>query len=174
MRRRAKTTSEKMIKVDHAGENGAVNIYRAQIIAASFRAPRLKSELQHNLEHEKEHRRIFNDWLAQNNIRPCVSYHLCGLGGFALGFMTGLIGPNAVHATTFAVESVVLEHLEDQIKTLKTTNQSAAICVEQIIEDEKSHRDHAANEMISSTVLARVIVNIVKFCTECVIRFGMR
>ncbi|WP_367281214.1 demethoxyubiquinone hydroxylase family protein [Sneathiella sp.] len=36
--RPAKKTAEKMIKVDHAGENGAVNIYRAQRTVALFRS----------------------------------------------------------------------------------------------------------------------------------------
>lgn len=174
MPHRANTAPEKMIKVDHAGENGAVNIYRAQILTSSLRAPRLITELKRNLNHEKEHRRIFTDWLKHNNIRRCLSYHLCGVGGFCLGFVTGLIGPNAVHATTYAVETVVLEHLEEQLSALKLSDKSAADCVEKIIEDEKSHRDHAGNQLNGDTRLARMIVGIVKFCTKGVIRFGMR
>lgn len=174
MSRRAETISEKMIKVDHAGENGAVNIYRAQIIAVSLRAPSLKAELSHNFEHELEHRRIFQAWLNQNDIRRCLSYHLCGIGGFALGFVTGLIGPKAVHATTYAVETVVLEHLEHQVETLTLNDLSAAECVSKIIEDEKSHRDHAASQLSGESRLTKVILAIVTLSTECVIRFGMR
>lgn len=174
MPRRALTIPEKMIKVDHAGENGAVNIYRAQILVATLRAAFLKIELTHNLEHELEHRQIFKSWLAENDIRRCVSYHLCGIGGFGLGFLTGLIGPKAVHATTYAVENVVLEHLEHQLETLAAQDPSAAQAVAKIIEDEKSHRDHAADQLVSTAWLTKIILRLVKFCTECVIRFGMR
>ena len=57
--RAAKTVAEKMIKVDHTGENGAVNIYRAQRLAASIRARSLLPQLKEFQEHEEEHREIF-------------------------------------------------------------------------------------------------------------------
>ncbi len=174
MPRRAKSIPEKMIKVDHAGENGAVNIYRAQIIAATLRAPSLRLELKHNLEHEKEHRRLFNSWLLENRIKRCFSYHLCGIGGFALGLMTGLIGPKAIYATTYAVETVVLEHLEHQLEILTLSDMTAANCVASIIEDEKSHKDQAEIQLANDSIMTRIILSVVKFCTESVIKFGMR
>lgn len=163
-----------MIKVDHAGENGAVNIYRAQYLVSRIRAPRLLSELRHFQDHEMEHRQIFAAFLKSHDIRPCVSYHLCGLGGWWLGFVTGLIGPKAVMATTYAVENVVLEHLEHQVEYLKTVDRRALICVEAIIEDEQAHHDHGFKGFDQNSLLSRLLVGTVKLCTEGVIRFGMR
>ncbi len=172
--RPAKSIAEKMIKVDHAGENGAVNIYRAQYLISRIRARHLLPELKHFQEHEMEHRQIFASHLSSNGIRPCVSYHLCGLGGWWLGFVTGLIGPSAVMATTYAVENVVLEHLEHQAEYLRKQEPMALKCVEAIIEDEKAHHDHAFNRFDHDGLLAKFLVRIVKLCTENVIRFGMR
>lgn len=172
--RRAETTSEKMIKVDHAGENGAVNIYRAQRLASQVRARRLLPELRHFQEHEEEHRHIFAAYLKDNGVRRCFSYHLCGIGGFGLGLVTGLIGPKAVYATTYAVENVVLDHLEHQMLVLRGTDDAAYDCVEKIVIDEREHHDSAKNQLGSEHILTRALISLVKLCTEAVIRLGMR
>ena len=138
--RPARTTAEKMIKVDHAGENGAVNIYRAQTLAARIRAPSLVKQLTEFQRHEEEHRTIFRDYLAKIGVRRCVSYHFSGLGGFSLGFITGLIGPKAIAATTFAVEHVVLRHLEEQLEYLRSADPEARDCVLRIHDDERAPR----------------------------------
>jgi len=172
--RRAQSIPEKMIKVDHAGENGAVNIYRAQRLTSRLRAPKLLPELTHFQEHEEEHRDIFAGYLRENNIRRCVSYHLCGIGGFVLGFVTGLIGPKAVYATTYAVENVVLTHLEHQMAFLKTADTAAHDCVEKIVIDEREHHDSAKDKLGPAHLLSKVLIAIVKACTQGVIKFGMR
>ncbi len=172
--RPAKTIAEKMIKVDHVGENGAVNIYRAQRLAASFRAKHLLPQLKHFQGHEEEHREIFRQQLASWGVRRCVSYHASGIGGFTLGFITGLIGPSAIAATTYAVESVVLSHLETQLEYLNGADKDAYHCVERIVVDEKAHHDTAEAQIQSNTILTRVLIGVVKFSTEQVIRFGMR
>ena len=135
--RPASSVAEKMIKVDHAGENGAVNIYRAQRLVARIRAPSRVKQLAEFQRHEEEHRAVFREYLASIGVRRCVSYHLCGAGGFALGFVTGLIGPSAIAATTFAVEHVVLRHLEVQLEYLRAAAPEARDCVNRIYEDER-------------------------------------
>jgi ubiquinone biosynthesis monooxygenase Coq7 len=172
--RRAASTAEKMIKVDHAGENGAVNIYRAQRLAASLRAPSLRPQLLDFQKHEEEHRRIFQTHLSEIGVRRCVSFHACGLGGFTLGLVTGIIGPSAIAATTYAVEHVVLTHLQEQMEFLKSDNQRAYDCVAQIYEDERSHHDTAASQIETHGPLTRILIAIVQASTELVIRFGMR
>ena len=172
--RPAKTISEKMIKVDHAGENGAVNIYRAQKLVARIRAPSLLEDLAEFQTHETQHRQIFSDYLNSRNIRRCISYHLCGAGGYALGIFTGLIGKQAIFATTYAVENVVLEHLKHQMDYLKPVDAAAFHCVNEIFIDEQEHHDHAHDNLDTDSRLSRMIIKIVKACTESVIRFGMR
>ena len=163
-----------MIKVNHAGENGAVNIYRAQRFVALFRAPSLRGQLTVQQAHEEAHRRLFGNWLARNGVRRCVSYHLCGLGGFTLGLVTGVMGANAVAATTFAVENVVLDHLDEQISYLSAHDASACECVKAILKDEQDHHDQAEHQVDQSRAMTRSLIWIVRLCTESVIRFGMR
>ncbi len=163
-----------MIKVDHAGENGAVNIYRAQALVATLRCPRLKSQLKDFQSHEEEHRQIFATFLDQNGIRRCVSYHLTGIGGFALGLVTGLMGPPAIAATTYAVENVVLEHLEHQMAYLKDCSPDAHKAVSDIYQDEKDHHDHAKSQMQSEKLLSKILVLVIRGSTQAVIWFGMR
>jgi len=174
MQRPASTISEKMIKVDHTGENGAVNIYRAQHFAATLRCPRLKPQLKDFQHHEEEHREIFRQYLDKVGVRRCISYHISGIGGFALGFVTGLIGPKAIAATTYAVENVVLEHLEEQLSFLETDSREAYQAVKAIYDDEKEHHDHAKSQLGQNSVLTKIIIGVVRLSTESVIRFGMR
>ena len=174
MKRPASSIAEKMIKVDHAGENGAVNIYRAQYLAATIRSPSLKSQLKEFQHHEEEHRHIFKNYLEKVGVRRCVSYHLSGLGGFALGLVTGLIGPSAIAATTYAVENVVLEHLEHQLSYLRDNSPDAFVAVSSIYEDEKAHHDQAKAQMQENKLMSRILVRVIRTCTETVIWFGMR
>jgi ubiquinone biosynthesis monooxygenase Coq7 len=103
-----------------------------------------------------------------------VSYHLCGAGGFTLGFVTGLIGPSAISATTFAVEHVVLRHLEEQLEHLDTVSPDACDCVKRIYDDERNHHDTAEAGLTRGSWMTQVLIAVVQFCTEQVIRIGMR
>lgn len=174
MPRRAATPAEKMIKVDHAGENGAVNIYRAQTMVSRWLRPGLVALLVENQRHEESHRAIFASHLEARGIRRCVSYHACGIGGFALGFVTALAGEKAIHATTYAVEHVVLAHLDEQLIYLRTADAEAMACVTQIHADEQAHHDSAHAGIGKQGPLTRILIAIVRLCTEGVIRIGMR
>ena len=174
MLRPAVTVAEKMIKVDHAGENGAVNIYRAQAMVSRWLRPTLVAALNENRQHEEQHRAIFAHHLAASGIRRCISYHACGLGGFALGFTTALVGTKAIHATTYAVEHVVLAHLVHQMAHLRDADPQAFACVAKIHADEQAHHDNAEAGMGRQDKLTQLLITIVKLCTEAVIRFGMR
>lgn len=170
----AQTLSEKMIKVDHAGENGAVNIYRGQVAVARLFNQQLVAQLLEFQAHEEAHREIFRMYLADHQIRRCVSYHACGFGGLALGLITGFGGRRAIAATTYAVEHVVLAHLADQIDYLRMADTNALECVLRIYNDEKEHHDSAEAQIGSRDWLTRLLIGVVKLSTEATIRFGMR
>lgn len=163
-----------MIKVDHVGENGAVNIYRAQAMVARALIPNIVESLREFQAHEEQHRSIFAAHLRDRGIRRCVSYHAAGVGGFVLGFVTALMGRRAIYATTFAVEHVVLDHLEEQIEYLGSADPAACSCVQQIHDDEQEHHDSAHAEIGEHDRMTRMLIAIVQFCTNSVIRFGMR
>lgn len=163
----------RILKVDHAGEHGAVNIYRGQIFACRIRAPHLVSDLRQNQTHEERHRSTFAEALLARGVRRCRSYHLCGLGGFGLGIVTGFLGPSAVAATTVAVEDVVLRHLRAQLSELEDTDKSACATVMSILHDEQSHHDRAASQLHAGQFWPRILKPIVAASTELVIWMGM-
>lgn len=167
-------TARKILKVDHAGEFGAINIYRAQILVCRLFHPRYVSLLKQFLEDEKRHLDIFWQEIQKRGGPKCKSYWLCGIGGFATGFVCALLGKKGIMACTLAVESVVTEHLISQLDYLKSINDIAAYnAVEAIINDEAHHRDIGQAEGGDNSWFAPLRV-FIRFSTEIVIRFGMR
>jgi len=165
---------DRILKVDHAGEHGAVNIYRGQALVSKWRAPAIVDELQAFQHHEEGHRKLFLIEMQRRGVRRCRSYHFCGVGGWLLGVSTGLLGPSAVAATTVAVESVVLRHLEAQLQCLRGPDPKAHASVEAIVHEEREHHDRAALISRQGTFWPRIITPIVRSSTEAVIWLGMR
>lgn len=72
---------DRIIKVNHAGEHGAIAIYTGQILLARLTAPALVDELREFRSHEERHRAIFGAELVRRGRPRCRSYWFCGLGG---------------------------------------------------------------------------------------------
>lgn len=164
----------RILKVDHAGEQGAVNIYRAQILAARFTAPALVPQLREFKSHEERHRAVFATELQRRGVRRCRSYWLCGIGGWVLGLVTGLLGRHAIAATTVAVERVVLRHLEAQLRELAGKDEAAVAAIAQIVDEERQHHDQSAAHLGPGRFWSRLLSPVVAASTESVIWLGMR
>lgn len=165
---------DRIMKVNHAGEHGAVNIYRGQALASRLRAPRLIPELREFQSHEERHRATFWAELQRRGKARCPSYPLCGVGGYLLGLVTGLLGPAAVAATTVAVERVVLRHLEAQLACLKDRDPQAHAAISAIVREEQEHHDRASPEARAGSFWPRILMPVVAASTELVIWIGMR
>jgi ubiquinone biosynthesis monooxygenase Coq7 len=165
---------DRVMKVDHAGEHGAVCIYLAQRWLAGWRAPEMVQELDHFLAHERGHRARFGAELARRGQRRCRSYFWCGLGGFVLGGMTGLAGRQAIAATTVAIERVVLRHMREQLQALESLDPQAATTLRQIIVEEQEHHDLSEARVARNGFWPRLINPVVAASTEAVIWLGMR
>jgi ubiquinone biosynthesis monooxygenase Coq7 len=168
------TLGDRIIKVDHAGEHGAICIYRAQRWVSRWRTPSMVAEIEEFLSHETRHRALFEVELARRGRKRCRSYHLCGLGGLVLGLLTGLAGKQAIAATTVAVEAVVLRHLAEQGSILAENDPAAVAVLQQIIGDERSHHDAAEDQLNRDNIWVRIIEPIVAAATETVIWLGMK
>jgi ubiquinone biosynthesis monooxygenase Coq7 len=166
--------AERIIKVNHAGEHGAVNIYRGQRLVCFWRDAALKLELEEFRAHEERHRAIFAAELGRRGVRRCRSYRMCGLGGFLLGVATGICGRASIAAVTVAVERVVLRHLEMQLRELDGVDAAAHAAVASILEDERAHHDRASQEPLQGIFWPRVLKPAVSAATEFVIWSGMR
>jgi len=166
--------ANRVLKVNHAGEHGAVNIYRGQIFAARLTARSMLVELKEFKSHEEKHRFIFCSELRRRDLPRCKSYAVCGFGGFVLGLVTGLFGHSAIAATTVAVERVVLDHLEQQLKMLRHTDPAAYKAVSAIVDEEKHHYNKSASHLNAGQFWPRVLSPVVAGSTEAVIWLGMR
>lgn len=167
-------TSKKILKVDHAGEFGAINIYRAQIFVSKILCRSYVPLLEKFLEDEKRHLEIFWTEIQRRSGVRCKSYWLCGLGDYAMGFVSALAGKNGVMACTWAVESVVTTHLVAQLDYLKSINDVEAYqAVKSILEDEEHHRDTGIKEG-GTSLWFKPFRFMIRLFTEAVIRLGMR
>jgi ubiquinone biosynthesis monooxygenase Coq7 len=171
---KSSTLGSRILKVDHAGEHGAICIYTGQIFAARLTARDRVDELKEFRSHQRRHRAILWSELQRRGQRRCRSYWLCAIGGFVLGVGTGLLGRKAISATTVAIESVVLRHLERQLDLLRGSDDAAVVAISSIVDDERQHHDHSAAQLQRGTFWPRVLSPIVAASTEAVIWVGMR
>ncbi|MFZ6643505.1 demethoxyubiquinone hydroxylase family protein [Undibacterium sp. TC4M20W] len=170
----ASTHAMRTLKVNHAGEHGAVHIYAGQILVARFTAPAMLAELREFKAHEEKHRALFAAELQRRARPPCRSAFLCAAGGFVLGFITGLFGRHAIAATTVAVERVVLRHLQAQLVALATIDEAASKVVASIVAEEQLHHDQSATHMDTKSFCTKPLQALVSGATEAVIWTGMR
>lgn len=167
-------TPKKILKVNHAGEFGAINIYRSQIFFARYFIKDMVPLLESFLVDEKRHLDVFWTEIKARNGVKCKSYWLCGVGGYVMGFISSLLGRRGIEACTWAVESVVIEHLENQLIYLKEKGDVRAFeAVNSILEDEKNHRDAGAGSG-STNIWYKPLRFCISLFTETTIRFGMR
>ena len=109
------------LRVDHAGETGAVAIYAGQRAVARH-DPRLRPLaplLQHMSMQERLHLQAFERLLLQHGVRRSRLHYMWRAAGFALGAPSAALGPNTAMACTDAVESVIDVHYAQQIETLR-------------------------------------------------------
>lgn len=162
-------TVRRILKVNHAGEYGAIRIYRAQLWLARRFYPDIVPFLQETLGHEINHCALFYAAMPDRKTRPCRVMSLWGNGGYVLGFVTALMGRQAIWLCTSAVEDTVHKHLEDQLRFLAGKDDALAELIESIKTEELHHLDHANEQITSSGVWARVLRFAITIATEALI-----
>jgi ubiquinone biosynthesis monooxygenase Coq7 len=133
---------ERLIRVDQAGEYGAVRIYQGQR-AVMGKNPRYAEMLRHMEEQELHHLETFNKLVVERRVRPTLLTPLWHLAGFALGAGTALLGEKAAMACTVAVEEVIDEHYASQAEQLGEDEAELLKTVQQFRAEEVEHRDTA-------------------------------
>ncbi|HWE47239.1 MAG TPA: demethoxyubiquinone hydroxylase family protein [Caulobacteraceae bacterium] len=137
-----------ILRVDHAGELGAVCIYQGQRAVFEQAAGRAEvSETLVEMEgHEQVHLKRFDRLLTDHRVRPTLMAPVWRAAGFALGVGTALMGEKAAHACTEAVEDVIEAHYADQIDELSERDPELAAELSKFRDDELAHRDRAIEE----------------------------
>lgn len=162
-------TVEQILRVDHAGECGAIRIYRSQIAVARHLHPKCVSALERMLGHELHHYKTFDDLLKARGLRPCHALPLWMIGGWLLGTGTALLGERAIWVCTAAIENTVNRHLDHQVVVLSASDPEALAAVESIRRDEEEHERHAVSNGGEGGGLYRVLRWLMKGATSIAI-----
>ena len=134
-----------MLRVDHAGEYGAVAIYRGQqaVFRQSPATQRMAEELGGMEREEQKHLDAFDALLVEHRVRPTLLTPAWNAAGYTLGVVTALMGRRAAHACTEAVETVIEEHYAEQADAAEASHPELAATFREFREDELHHRDTA-------------------------------
>lgn len=147
----------RILKVHHAGEYGAIRVYRAQLWVARRLYPDLVPFLSETLGHEIEHCALFANAMVPRDTRPCRIMSLWGNGGYVLGFTTALMGRQGIWICTSAVEGTVHRHLDDQLAFLRDKDADLFGLIQSIQTEEASHLAHADAHISHNGPVARVL-----------------
>ena len=139
---------QEFIRVDHAGERGAVKIYEGQLLALNtiVKNESLKKTIEDMKEHEIEHCQFFEKEIKKRNIKPTKFLPLWDLLGIGLGFGSTLLGKKAAMLCTASVEEVIDKHYLDQINQLGPEEEELKKKITKFRQDELDHKDIAYEE----------------------------
>ena len=145
MEKTNKKTLEEIIRVDHAGERGAIKIYEGQLLALKTikEDSELRDKIEEMKEHEKEHLEYFEKEIQKRKIKPTYLLPLWDIMGVSLGFGTALLGKKAAMLCTASVEEVIEAHYENQLKKIGSDEKDLKIKIEKFKSDEVNHKNIA-------------------------------
>jgi 3-demethoxyubiquinol 3-hydroxylase len=164
MKKTNKTKIEEFIRVDHAGERGAIKIYEGQLLALNtfVKDDHLKKTIEEMKEHEKEHCDYFENEIRKRNISPTRLLPLWDLMGVGLGFGSAILGKKAAMLCTASVEEVIDKHYLDQIKQLGDDEKNLKKKIIKFREDELNHKDIAYKKGATKKGVYSILDNVIK------------
>ena len=173
MKKISKKIIDEIIRVNHAGEYGAQRIYSGQLRFCKKKD--LKKKLQSIIDEEYVHYKYFDDIMIKKRSRPTIMSPLWHHGGYLLGAMTSLMGEKYVHACTEAVEEVIVEHYNDQIKLLEKekVEQDLLKKIKKFSAEEDEHR-HFAEQSNTNKKGVKFFKKITKKITRVAIRVSKK
>ena len=172
-----KTNSKKIeqfIRVDHAGERGAVKIYEGQLLALKTicKDSKLEKTIEEMKIHELEHRNFFESEIKKRNITPTKLLPLWDLLGVGLGFGSTILGREAAMLCTASVEEVIDEHYQNQIEQLGTDEKVLKDKIIKFRQDEIHHKDIAYEKGATKKGLYSILDKIIKTGSKAAIKIS--
>ena len=160
----SKNKVEEFIRVDHAGERGAVKIYEGQLLALNtfIKDENLKKTIEEMKIHEKEHCEFFENEIKKRKIKPTKFLPLWDLLGVGLGFGSTLLGKKAAMLCTASVEEVIDEHYQNQINQLGSDEKKLKKKITKFREDELHHKDIAYEKGATKKGIYSIMDKIIK------------
>ena len=155
---------QEFIRVDHAGERGAVKIYEGQLLALNtiVKNDDLKKKIEDMKEHEMEHCQFFESEIKKRDIKPTKFLPLWDLLGVGLGFGSTLLGKKAAMLCTASVEEVIDKHYLNQINELGPDEEELKKKITKFRQDELDHKDIAYEEGATKKGLYSIMDKIIK------------
>tara|TARA_B100001027_G_scaffold174017_1_gene125281 strand:+ start:907 stop:1437 length:531 start_codon:yes stop_codon:yes gene_type:complete len=163
---------EEFIRVDHAGERGAVKIYQGQLLALNtiIKDESLKKTIEEMQVHEKEHCEFFENEIKKRNIKPTKFLPLWDLLGMGLGFGSTILGKKAAMLCTASVEEVIDKHYLDQINQLGSDEKELKKKIIKFREDELDHKDIAYEKGATKKGFYSIMDKIIKTGSKIAIK----
>ncbi len=157
-------TLEEIIRVDHAGERGAIKIYEGQLLALKTikQDNDLKDKIEKMKDHEKEHLEYFEKEIQKRKIKPTYFLPLWDLMGVTLGFGTALLGKKATMLCTASVEEVIEDHYQNQLKKLGNDEMDLKSKIKEFKEDEANHKNIAYESGASNKGIYSIMDRFIK------------
>ena len=170
----SKSRIEEFIRVDHAGERGAVKIYEGQLLALNtlVKDENLKQTVEEMKVHEKEHCEFFEKEIKKRNIKPTKFLPLWDLLGVGLGFGSTLLGKKAAMLCTASVEEVIDKHYLDQINQLDSNEKQLKKKIIKFREDELHHKDIAYEKGATKKGLYSILDKAIKIGSKIAINIS--
>ena len=164
MKKTDKKLIEEFLRVDHAGERGAIKIYEGQLLALKtfMKNDNLKSKLEEMKLHEQEHADYFDKEIKKRNIKPTKFLPLWDLLGVSLGFGSTILGDKAAMLCTASVEEVIDEHYQNQINKIGDDEKELKKKIIKFREDELHHKDIAYENGASKDGIYSILDKVIK------------
>ncbi len=164
MKKTDKNKIEEFIRVDHAGERGAIKIYEGQLLALNtfVKDDKLKKMIEEMKRHEKEHLEFFKNEIDKRNIKPTKFLPLWDLLGIGLGFGSAIMGKKAAMLCTASVEEVIDEHYKSQLNQIESDEKILKEKIKKFRDDEIHHKNIAYDNGASKKGLYSIFDKIIK------------
>ncbi len=164
---------DELIRVDHAGEFGAQQIYSGQ--RKFTRDIELKNILKKMALEEKEHFDYFESLMLKKRVRPTLMHPLWKFGGYSLGALTALLGRNYVMACTEAVENIIVDHYREQLRVIENTdNKELEKKIKKFLNDETKHQETGKELIQDNNLRLRFFKRLIKVLTKIAIKISKK
>ena len=172
MKQTNKKKLEEFIRVDHAGERGAIKIYEGQLLALNTLVNNddLKQKIYEMKKHEEEHSNFFDNEIEKRNINPTKLLPLWDLLGLGLGFGSAILGKKAAMLCTASVEEVIDEHYKNQIDQIEVDEKDLKEKIIKFRQDELDHKDIAYEEGATKKGLYSIMDKVIKTGSKIAIK----
>ncbi len=174
MKKTNKKRLEEFIRVDHAGERGAIKIYEGQLLALNtiVKNDDLKQTIGKMKKHEEEHSNFFEDEIEKRNIKPTKFLPLWDLLGLGLGFGSTILGKKAAMLCTASVEEVIDEHYKSQIDQIEVDEKDLKEKIIKFRQDELDHKDIAYKEGATKKGIYSIMDKVIKTGSKVAIKIS--